>query len=204
MGTINTPEPVKPPSSSFPSTNSQHDIQTPLKVVPDGSGCRSVKSIVAWLESSSSTQPWSPRSNAVDMAHDLSAGSLSSCHQPQSYNHSASGASEIEDYSLTYLQYKDYFTEISDGPGHARQKSESREHRAMKKSDGGEVSFIQRDPGEFRHSRTTVATSSHRRHSQTLSPLERAISDLDDFFDEQADEESQLPPHTFDITATLD
>lgn len=190
MGTINTPEPVKPPSGSFPSTNSQHDIQqTQLKVVPDRSGCRSVKSIVAWLESSSSTQPWSPRSNAVDMAHDLSAGSLSSCHQPQSYNHSASGASEIEDYSLTYLQYKEYFTgaplarcldperrsstehqrtnksvvrqssrpsvpnfptEISDGPGHARQNSESREYRAMEKSDGGEVSFIQRGPGEVR------------------------------------------------------
>lgn len=30
------------------------------------------------------------------------------------------------------------------------------------------------------------------------------MSDLDDFFDEQTDEESRRPQHTFDMTATLD
>lgn len=110
MNTINTPEPVKPPSNSFSSTNSQHDIQTPLKAVTEKNSCRSVKSIVAWLESSTNNQQWSPRSNAANMAHDLSAGSVSTCHDLPSYNHSASGASEVEDYSLTYLKYKEYFT----------------------------------------------------------------------------------------------
>ncbi|KHN99426.1 uncharacterized protein MAM_03124 [Metarhizium album ARSEF 1941] len=108
--TINTPEPVKPPSNGFSSTTSQQDMRTPFKVVPDRNGCRSVKSIVAWLESSSNSQPWSPRTNTVDMTRDLSAGSVSTFHEFQSRSHSASGASDVEDYSLTFLKYKNYFT----------------------------------------------------------------------------------------------
>jgi hypothetical protein len=44
------------------------------------------------------------------MVQDLSTGSLSSCHELRLQNHSASGESDIEEYSLTYLKYKQYFT----------------------------------------------------------------------------------------------
>lgn len=91
--------------------NSHHEQpQTPFKTVPDKTDCRSVKSIVAWLESSSSSQPWSPRSNMIDLTRDLSTGSMSTYQEPQRHNHSVSVASDVEDYSLTYLKYKNYFT----------------------------------------------------------------------------------------------
>ncbi|KAK2597469.1 hypothetical protein QQS21_005939 [Conoideocrella luteorostrata] len=110
MSTTDTPGKPKPADSCFSSTHSHshHELApTPLRPSAPQAGCRSVKSIVAWLESSSSSQSWPSRSTTVDMTHDLSANSISTCH-----NHSVSGASDVEEYSLTYLKYKNYFTSV--------------------------------------------------------------------------------------------
>ncbi|QUC16094.1 uncharacterized protein UV8b_00335 [Ustilaginoidea virens] len=72
-------------------------------------GCRSVKSIVAWLESSRNP-PWTaPRGAVANLPHDLSTSSISSSRGLQRRNRSASEASDVEEDSLTYLGYREYF-----------------------------------------------------------------------------------------------
>lgn len=110
MSTINTPE--RTTTNLFSIYSHHGQPQTSFQTASEKTGCRSVKSIVAWLEASSSNQSWSPRSNRVDLTHDLSTGSMSTYPEPQHHNHSVSIASDVEDYSLTYLKYKNYFTSV--------------------------------------------------------------------------------------------
>ncbi|KAG6009064.1 hypothetical protein E4U21_003396 [Claviceps maximensis] len=99
-------------NTSFSSVKPQlqHESTSPCRQTAPPSTNRSVKSIVAWLESSSaSQQPWSPRTTVADMPHDLSISSISTCHRHTSPKERVSAASDVEDYSLTYLKYQDYF-----------------------------------------------------------------------------------------------
>lgn len=82
---------------------------TPIQPMASSNGSRSVKSIVAWIESSSNSQPWSPRSIHADIKRDLSSSSVSTSYESRLYQQSVSGADDVEDYSLTYLKYRKYF-----------------------------------------------------------------------------------------------
>ncbi|UNI20590.1 hypothetical protein JDV02_006662 [Purpureocillium takamizusanense] len=91
--------------------------------LPVSEGGRSVKSIVAWLESSgpspSPTKSFSSPKRATTTSSSPKAGfkasrSLSAFSQAQlsrvsSYN--VRTAPDVEDYELSYLKYKEYFTE---------------------------------------------------------------------------------------------
>ncbi|OAA33522.1 hypothetical protein AAL_00987 [Moelleriella libera RCEF 2490] len=154
MSTTDIPGSTLPANASFCSNPSltQHETPgTPLRPAASSTGCRSVKSIVAWLESSSgSARSWSPRGAApTDLTHDLSTSSISTSLEPRRLNHSVSGASDVEEYSLTYLKYKQYFTDeplrccLGDGKG------DSDPVTAPDDAEAGE-SFVQRDPEDVR------------------------------------------------------
>ncbi|KAG5978312.1 hypothetical protein E4U55_006252 [Claviceps digitariae] len=104
-GTLNT-------SFSSIKTQLQHEPPSPSRhQTTPRTTCRSVKSIVAWLESSStSPQPWSPSTTAADMPHDLSTSSISTSHHQTRPKERFPAPSDVEDYSLTYLKYRNYFT----------------------------------------------------------------------------------------------
>ncbi|KAG5920648.1 hypothetical protein E4U53_003891 [Claviceps sorghi] len=97
--------------SSIQTHQAQHETPSPCRRKIPQTTCRSVKSIVAWLESSStSQQPWSPSTSAADMSQDMSTGSVSTYHRQTRSRKRLSATRDVEDYSLTYLKYQDYFT----------------------------------------------------------------------------------------------
>ncbi|KAG6001433.1 hypothetical protein E4U43_001318 [Claviceps pusilla] len=98
-------------SLSSIKTQSQHEPSSPCRQTTPRITCRSVKSIVAWLESSSvSQQSWSPSTAVSDIPHDPSTSSTPTYHRQMRPKERVSAASDVEDYSLTYLQYREYFT----------------------------------------------------------------------------------------------
>ncbi|KEY70291.1 hypothetical protein S7711_11098 [Stachybotrys chartarum IBT 7711] len=92
--------------SSF-SSNLSRRISPPRPQARDATprGNRSVKSIVAWLESSPNSPKPSQKTNAASIAKHVSptAGVKHSKHQ---YSQP-----DVEEYSLTLLNYRKYFTE---------------------------------------------------------------------------------------------
>ncbi|KAG6308830.1 hypothetical protein E4U45_005930 [Claviceps purpurea] len=98
-------------SLSSINTHLQHEPSSPCLPTTPRTACRSVKSIVAWLESSSAgQQAWSPGTTVGDMSHDLSTSSLPTYHRQARHEQQGSGVSEVEEYSLTYLRYRTYFS----------------------------------------------------------------------------------------------
>ncbi|KAG6064846.1 hypothetical protein E4U32_008045 [Claviceps aff. humidiphila group G2b] len=97
-------------SLSSINTHLQHEPSSPCLPTTPRTACRSVKSIVAWLESSSAGQQWSPGTTVGDMSHDLSTSSLPTYHRQARPEQQGSGVSEVEEYSLTYLRYRTYFS----------------------------------------------------------------------------------------------
>ncbi|KAL7954841.1 hypothetical protein V8C34DRAFT_293207 [Trichoderma compactum] len=102
-------------SSSFSSNIGQRISPTHLpsssnKSKNDG---RSVKSIVAWLESASANSDASKHSGD-DIKSVHSVGTISSAGSNSSLlsRHTIPGASDVEEYSLTLLKYKKYYTEV--------------------------------------------------------------------------------------------
>ncbi|KAL7936989.1 hypothetical protein V8C35DRAFT_294389 [Trichoderma chlorosporum] len=74
---------------------------------------RSVKSIVAWLESSATNADIS-RHSGDDIKSVHSVGTISSAGSNSSLlsRHTIPGAADVEEYSLTLLKYKKYYTEV--------------------------------------------------------------------------------------------
>ncbi|KAG6039031.1 hypothetical protein E4U19_007529 [Claviceps sp. Clav32 group G5] len=113
MTTIATQTQTHPVITSLSSINThlQHEPSSPCLPTTPRTACRSVKSIVAWLESSSAgQQAWSPGTTLEDMSHDLSTSSLPTYHRQARHEQQGSGVSEVEEYSLTYLRYRTYFS----------------------------------------------------------------------------------------------
>ncbi|PTB57703.1 hypothetical protein M431DRAFT_2776 [Trichoderma harzianum CBS 226.95] len=112
---INRKRELKGLSSSFSSNIGQRISPTHL---PSSSGKskndgRSVKSIVAWLESASANSDASKHSGD-DIKSVHSVGTISSAGSNSSLlsRHTIPGASDVEEYSLTLLKYKKYYTEV--------------------------------------------------------------------------------------------
>ncbi|KAL7914896.1 hypothetical protein GGI35DRAFT_163327 [Trichoderma velutinum] len=112
---INRKRELKGLSSSFSSNIGQRISPTHLpssssKSKNDG---RSVKSIVAWLESASANANASKHSGD-DIKSIHSVGTISSAGSNSSLlsRHTIPGASDVEEYSLTLLKYKKYYTEV--------------------------------------------------------------------------------------------
>ncbi|KAG5974251.1 hypothetical protein E4U58_003397 [Claviceps cyperi] len=98
-------------SLSSINTHLQHEPPSPCLPTTPRTACRSVKSIVAWLESSSAgQQAWSPGTAVGDISQDLSTSSLPTYHRQARHEQQGSGVSEVEGYSLTYLRYRTYFS----------------------------------------------------------------------------------------------
>lgn len=112
MSTISSSKNIQTANTSFASTQYQHQPEppSPNRQATPRATCRSVKSIVAWLESSSTSQSYSPRGPVAEIPHNLSSSSVSTYHQQTRHKQSTSAASDVEDYSLTYLKYRNYFT----------------------------------------------------------------------------------------------
>ncbi|KAM0254715.1 hypothetical protein ACHAQJ_006496 [Trichoderma viride] len=74
---------------------------------------RSVRSIVAWLELAS-TNPDTSRQSGDDIKSVHSVGTISSAGSNSSLfsRQTIPGAADVEEYSLTLLKYKQYFTEV--------------------------------------------------------------------------------------------
>lgn len=152
----------------------QHEASTHQKLASRAT-CRSVKSIVAWLESSSTDQSRSPRGTITKISRNISTGSSSTYIELRKHKPSVSAADDVEEYSLTYLKYKNYFTceplgrcldrgrsqktgrEDEDQPFSAKQDG-SRRSRLQDNCDGDhatpaiglEPALIQRDADEVR------------------------------------------------------
>ncbi|KAG5985723.1 hypothetical protein E4U54_005857 [Claviceps lovelessii] len=110
LGSVKKTEIANTSLSSI-KTQLQHEPSSPCRQTTPRTTCRSVKSIVAWLESSSvSQQPWSPSTAVSDIPHDPSTSSTSTDHRQMRPKERVSAASDVEDYSLTYLKYREYFT----------------------------------------------------------------------------------------------
>ncbi|GAB0138527.1 hypothetical protein EsDP_00006760 [Epichloe bromicola] len=173
MSTIGSSKDIQPANTSFASTPYQHQPEppSPNRQTTHRATCRSVKSIVAWLESSSNSQSCSPRGPVAEISHNLSSSSVSTYHQQTRHKQSTSAASDVEDYSLTYLKYKNYFTSAplgrcldqKDGSQGPRKWDTGDEadasHRAKRADKSSEVShaslalatepcFVQRNPDD--------------------------------------------------------
>ncbi|KAG5923655.1 hypothetical protein E4U42_004901 [Claviceps africana] len=99
-------------SLSIQTHQTQHEPPSSCRQKSPQTICGSVKSIVAWLESSSSSQqPWSPSTSVADMSHDASTSSVSTYHRKTRSRKRLSATSD-EDCALTYLKYQDYFTSV--------------------------------------------------------------------------------------------
>lgn len=174
MSTINTPEPIKSSSNLLSTPDPQHEPRTPF-TIPERTGCRSVKSIVAWLESSSNNQPCSPRSTVLDMAHDFSTGSVSTYHDPRRHNYSVSAASDIEDYSLTYLKYKNYFTSAPLGRCLDNENKSPTEHRtnSLTVTQSSTTPVSTKVEGHSKHTRVASQDSGCRMKESVVPPIRR-------------------------------
>ncbi|EHK26266.1 uncharacterized protein TRIVIDRAFT_36093 [Trichoderma virens Gv29-8] len=127
---INRKRELKGLSSSFSSNIGQrippsHLSSTSNPLKSDG---RSVKSIVAWLESASTNADTS-RYSGDDIKSVHSVGTISSAGSNSSLlsRHTIPGASDVEEYSLTLLKYKKYYTEVPLGrclDGHEQDEAE--------------------------------------------------------------------------------
>ncbi|KAG6041709.1 hypothetical protein E4U41_002792 [Claviceps citrina] len=106
-------EKAQPANTSQSSVKAQLQQESPssCRQTTPRTTCRSVKSIVAWLESSStSPQPCSPSISVADTPPSPSTGPVSTCHHQRTRpKQRAPAASDVEDYSLTFLKYQDYF-----------------------------------------------------------------------------------------------
>ncbi|KAL7799027.1 hypothetical protein V8C37DRAFT_398863 [Trichoderma ceciliae] len=104
------------PSSSFSSNIGQrippHSTTNGVTTSTKNDG-RSVKSIVAWLESASTNLDTS-RQSGDDIKSVHSIGTISSTDSKSSLlsRQTIPGAADVEEYSLTLLKYKQYFTEV--------------------------------------------------------------------------------------------
>ncbi|KAJ6443277.1 complex 1 protein (LYR family) domain-containing protein [Purpureocillium lavendulum] len=112
--------PCGTPTKSHPDGASTQDAAS--RQTPAGEGGRSVKSIVAWLESSGPSP--SPTKSVASPRSVLSAKSpkpgvkasqsVSTISQARSLPHAPTSSippgADIEDYELSYLKYKEYFT----------------------------------------------------------------------------------------------
>ena len=100
------------PHSSPPASVSPTRTQRapPSRQTPVSAGAKSVKAIVAWLETASPIASLhTPRSaSATDLNPDLSSSSMTTIDEIRRY-HASTPANEIEEYSLTYLRYQSYF-----------------------------------------------------------------------------------------------
>lgn len=112
---INRKRELKGLSSSFSSNIGQRISPTHLpsssnKSTKDG---RSVRSIVAWLESASANADASKHSGD-DIKSVHSVGTISSAGSNSSLlsRHTIPGASDVEEYPLTLLKYRKYYTEV--------------------------------------------------------------------------------------------
>lgn len=107
---INRKRELKALPSSFSSNlGRRNSPPRPLRGITGGQGSRSVKSIVAWLECSSSDSTYSKTSEASSRYEvPLSASSAGG---ETVYSQQTIGAShDVEEYSLTLLKYRKYFT----------------------------------------------------------------------------------------------
>lgn len=103
-------------SSSFSSNIGQRNSPSYLSSSTNTStnkDGRSVKSIVAWLESAS-TNPDISRCSGDDITSVHSIGTISSAGSNSSLlsRQTIPGAVDVEEYSLTILKYKKYYTEV--------------------------------------------------------------------------------------------
>lgn len=112
---INRKKELKGLSSSFSSNIGQRISPSylPSSANTSKNDGRSVKSIVAWLESAS-TNPDTSRLSGDDIKSVHSAGTISSAGSNSSLlsRHTIPGASDVVEYSLTLLKYKRYYTEV--------------------------------------------------------------------------------------------
>ncbi|KAK5987273.1 hypothetical protein PT974_11397 [Cladobotryum mycophilum] len=114
---INRKKELKGLSSSF-SSNLGRRISPPQSRKTSDSTTshnRSVKSIVAWLESSTGSNAdgsSSSKHSGEELKTDVSLGSVSSAGlTSQCSRQTLHSALDVEEYSLTLLKYKKYFTE---------------------------------------------------------------------------------------------
>lgn len=113
---INRKRPLKALSSSFSSNISQRispsNLQDNVNTSQKNKN-RSVKSIIAWLEEASATNGAS-RLSGDDIKSVHSIGTISSTGSNSSLlsRQTMPGAADVEEYSLTLLKYKQYYTDV--------------------------------------------------------------------------------------------
>lgn len=113
---INRKRPLKALSGSFSSNISQRispsNLQDNVNTSQKNKN-RSVKSIIAWLEEASATNGAS-RLSGDDIKSVHSIGTISSTGSNSSLlsRQTMPGAADVEEYSLTLLKYKQYYTDV--------------------------------------------------------------------------------------------
>lgn len=113
---INRKRPLRGVSDSFSSNNSQRlSPSSPQDNVniSQKTKNRSVKSIIAWIEEASANKGTS-RHSGDDIKSVHSVGTISSTGSNSSLlsRQTMPGAADVEEYSLTLLKYKQYYTDV--------------------------------------------------------------------------------------------
>ncbi|KAL6906975.1 hypothetical protein GGI43DRAFT_248239 [Trichoderma evansii] len=113
---INRKRELKGLSSSFSSNIGQRISPSNLQDnanISQKKKNRSVKSIIAWLELASANNDIS-RHSGDDIKSVHSVGTISSAGSNSSLlsRHTMPGAADVEEYSLTLLKYKQYYTDV--------------------------------------------------------------------------------------------
>ncbi|OTA02305.1 hypothetical protein A9Z42_0026520 [Trichoderma parareesei] len=119
-GVINRTKELKDLPSSFssnigqrisptrlPSSGSVHNTPASRTTTKDG---RSVRSIVAWLESAATNADTSR--DDLKSVHSVATISSAGSNSSLLSRHTIPGAEDVEEYSLTLLKYKKYYTEV--------------------------------------------------------------------------------------------
>lgn len=91
----------------LPSTSSIHNTSASRTTTKDG---RSVRSIVAWLESAATNADTSR--DDLKSVHSVATISSAGSNSSLLSRHTIPGAEDVEEYSLTLLKYKKYYTEV--------------------------------------------------------------------------------------------
>ncbi|KAH0498239.1 hypothetical protein TgHK011_005504 [Trichoderma gracile] len=118
-GVINRRKELKGMPSSFSSnigqrtspthlpSSSNHNTPASRTTTKDG---RSVRSIVAWLESAATNADTSR--DDLKSVHSVATISSAGSNSSLLSRHTIPGAEDVEEYSLTLLKYKKYYTEV--------------------------------------------------------------------------------------------
>ncbi|TFB04566.1 hypothetical protein CCMA1212_003743 [Trichoderma ghanense] len=144
-----------PPSSSI------HTTPTSRMTTKDG---RSVRSIVAWLESAATNADTSR--DDLKSVHSVATISSAGSNSSLLSRHTIPGAEDVEEYSLTLLKYKKYYTEVPLG-------------RCLDEQRGDEGAVASDSQGGNANASTEVGLCFLREVDDPCASLEGVCSDSD-------------------------